>query len=347
VKVLNFPSTAGFKPFSKFFCKESVMHPAKANLYLLYYLIKRYTKPGDVILDPMAGTYSSCIIASLLNRHSIGVDIEEKFYRWGLKNKELLEKAGEARGEMVILKGDARRLSEILKKKVDKILTSPPYSAILSRGEGPGATSIMNPSGYRLSSQSRYSERGENIGNLPHGSIDTIITSPPYADAIITSPPYLRSAERGGGINRQRVGDVEIGCSTLGRTVEHPEAIDNLKEYGVDAIRKNIGNLKGETYLEAMLKVYKECFKVLKPNGRMILIVKDFIRNKRIVPLHEHTIMLCKKVGFKLVDHLLLKLPQRSFWRIIYERKWDEEKEGRPCPKIEYEHILVFVKGNS
>ena len=40
VKELRFPSSAGFKPFQRFFCEESVAHPAKANLYLLYFLIK-------------------------------------------------------------------------------------------------------------------------------------------------------------------------------------------------------------------------------------------------------------------------------------------------------------------
>jgi len=127
VKELRFLDTAGFRPFSKYFCSESVMHPAKANLFLLYYLIKRYTKEEETILDCMAGTYSTCIIASLLGRPSIGVEYEQKFYEWGLKNKELLEKSGNGKAPITILKGDSRFLSKILQEKCDNALFSQPY----------------------------------------------------------------------------------------------------------------------------------------------------------------------------------------------------------------------------
>ena len=53
VKELRFPSSAGFRPFQRFFCEEAVAHPAKANLYLLYFLVKDYTKEGDVVADIM------------------------------------------------------------------------------------------------------------------------------------------------------------------------------------------------------------------------------------------------------------------------------------------------------
>jgi len=253
---LRFPDTAGFKPFRRYFTDESITHPAKANLLLLYYLIKNYTKPGDVILDPMAGTGSTNIIASLLGRHSIYVDIEEKFKKMAEENKRLLEKRGRAKGWIRVLCGDARKLSKLLREvnailtsppyeryetyvpskenignlpigDIDTVITSPPYATTLSNGEGPGATSVKKPSGHRLSSQPKYSNSKENIANLPLGDVDTIITS----------PPYLKSAEVGAGINRQRPGDVKIGCATVGRAIEHPEAIDNLKAYGkVDTV---------------------------------------------------------------------------------------------------------------
>ncbi|KKK49908.1 hypothetical protein LCGC14_3130350, partial [marine sediment metagenome] len=52
-----------------------------------------------------------------------------------------------------------------------------------------------------------------------------------------------------------------------------------------------------------------------------------------------------KEVGFILEDHWYFKVPIKSFWKILYEQKWDEEKEGRPCPLIDYEDVLVFRKG--
>jgi hypothetical protein len=40
----------------------------------------------DVILDPMAGTSSTGIIASLLGRHSVCVELEQKFCEWSRRN---------------------------------------------------------------------------------------------------------------------------------------------------------------------------------------------------------------------------------------------------------------------
>ncbi|MFQ6095535.1 MAG: DNA methyltransferase [Candidatus Bathyarchaeia archaeon] len=82
VEELVFPASPGFGGFKLFFGEASVAHPAKANIYLLYYLIKKYTGKGEIVFDPMAGTGSTGILASYLGRHSILVELEEKFYRW-------------------------------------------------------------------------------------------------------------------------------------------------------------------------------------------------------------------------------------------------------------------------
>ena len=112
---------------------------------------------------------------------------------------------------------------------------------------------------------------------------------------------------------------------------------------GKNGGKKNTQVKDKESYLTAMERVYKGCFEVLKPQGRMIIIIKNFIRNKKLVPLSEHTIRLCQSIGFSFEDHLLFKLPQTSFWRVLERKKW--EKEGREYPEdLSYEHILVFRK---
>jgi len=108
------------------------------------------------------------------------------------------------------------------------------------------------------------------------------------------------------------------------------------REYSPDI--NNIGNLKGETYLEAMLQVYRQCHKVLKPRGLMILVIKNFIRDKQIVRLDGDTIKLCEKAGFSFVERHYRKLPAQSFWRVIYYQKYPDVE------KIEHEDILVFER---
>jgi len=95
----------------KYFTESSIQHPAKANLAMLHFLISKYTKEGDVVLDPMSGTASTIVLANLLNRHGIAVDLEEKFCRWGDQNIKKVE----SKAIGVQVKGDSRKLSSLFK----------------------------------------------------------------------------------------------------------------------------------------------------------------------------------------------------------------------------------------
>jgi hypothetical protein len=99
-----------------------------------------------------------------------------------------------------------------------------------------------------------------------------------------------------------------------------------------------IGNLKSESYLSAMLQVYQQCFRVLKNGGLLVLVTKNFIRNKKIVPLDEDTIKLCEQAGFTFIERHYRRLTAQSFWRIIYQQKYPD------APVIDREDILVFRK---
>jgi ubiquinone/menaquinone biosynthesis C-methylase UbiE len=87
-----------------------------------------------------------------------------------------------------------------------------------------------------------------------------------------------------------------------------------------------------------MLKVYSEMWKVLKPGGLAIIVIKPFIRKKKVVDLPYHTWLLLKKVGFKLVKLYKLRLKNVSFWRVLYEKKYPS------VPKLRHEYILVCKK---
>ena len=50
------------------------------------------------------------------------------------------------------------------------------------------------------------------------------------------------------------------------------------------------------------------------------------------------TIKLCETVGFKLIDRGYFDLPGKSFWKILYHRKYPDVSE------VKYEDILVFEK---
>lgn len=107
-------------------------------------LILKYTGEGDVVLDPMVGSGTTCIEALLLGRNCIGVDLNYNAVMLTHHRLYYLVKALESRGEGVhghsgrawyrIYHGDARRLDKIRDDSVDLVATHPPYLNIVRYG---------------------------------------------------------------------------------------------------------------------------------------------------------------------------------------------------------------------
>jgi DNA modification methylase len=55
-------------------------HPTQKPDTLYAWLIERYSKEGDTILDPTAGSFASVFTAKTLGRHGIGIEKDEAFY---------------------------------------------------------------------------------------------------------------------------------------------------------------------------------------------------------------------------------------------------------------------------
>ena len=428
----------------QFFVPDSFAHPAKMDAQLLIKIVEEYTQAGETILDPMAGS-GTTMLACTLGRSCVLVELEEKFCKMMRDNWEEVKmrpQLGYAMGDCQIIRGDARQLEGLL---VDKIVTSPPYTNRMDGGNK-GDDAGMRPYTDEPRDTWRTQRDQHNIGNLPYGQIDKIVTSPPYeeamgkkhhspradklaqeksnpvtytdrVDSIITSPPYAETqqiadtsfvtemrkqhgAHWGMKSNEQRVNPDNLDnignllYGVIDKIITSPpyegsEARDRSKEdwwdeerekkysggsvkiakgYQADSIitsppyeeihqggtdphpelgqlgtrysnsSGNIGNLKSDTYLQAMLQVYQQCHQVLKPSGLMILVTKNFIRNKRVVRLDTDTIKLCEQAGFSYVERHQRKLPSQSFWRVIYHQKHPEVEQ------INYEDILVFRK---
>ena len=163
------------------YTEESIRHPAKMELNMCREIIKRYSKSGDLILDPMAGIGSTIIEGMILNRNVIGIEYEEKFVDMAKNNIEKTSKSLKFMknlGKGQVIKGDSRELSKLV-KSVDKIFFSPPFADQISKGTDP--EKFGNKGNWRV--DEGYSDDKENIGNLKPGDIDSIITSPPFEDS--------------------------------------------------------------------------------------------------------------------------------------------------------------------
>ena len=59
--------------------KEQRFHPTQKPLPVLIWILKRYSLPTDLILDPFMGYGTTLIAAERLGRSSIGIDISKKY----------------------------------------------------------------------------------------------------------------------------------------------------------------------------------------------------------------------------------------------------------------------------
>ena len=229
------------------------------SLPLQIWLIEHYSKPGDIILDPMCGS-GTILAACSLSRNVIAVELEKKFVEMTEGNwkrvQEVGPELGHSMGWAIIRRGDARQLAGVL---ADVVIFSPPYSDVIRRGNpgGPGA-----------------SGKGK----------------PPSCLACYSEDP------------------------------------------------SNIGNTKGDNYMRSMRIVYRNCWRALKPNGLMILVVKPFIRNQQVIHLERDTQKLCESVGFTFLEEHYRRLTHMSFWLTLYYRKHPKVE------RVDKEFILVFRK---
>lgn len=60
-------------------------HPTQKPIELLKRIILASSNPGDVVLDPFSGTFTTSFVAQKYNRFSRGVEIEEAYLKIGLR----------------------------------------------------------------------------------------------------------------------------------------------------------------------------------------------------------------------------------------------------------------------
>jgi hypothetical protein len=109
---------------------DSVAHPAKMLPAVAAHAIATYTRPGELVLDPMCGIGTTLVEAVRADRTAVGVEYETRWARLAGSNLALATSDGNhAKGS--VIRGDARQITCLLpaamRGKVALILTSPPY----------------------------------------------------------------------------------------------------------------------------------------------------------------------------------------------------------------------------
>jgi len=331
VSVWDFGATHPQTERSYYSCND---HPAKMRPSLARAILELYGE--SPVLDPMVGIGTTLVEAVLLGMDAMGVEYEEKFVHQANKNIEHVRKLFPNRklGRAVCFRGDARKLSLVLKKKEFRtILFSPPYwKAIKSQSSSTKeamekyANSVEHarkvggkPISKALAISSMgYSDSKENIGNID--KFGSILFSPPYEAA-------LNASKHVGGIASR---DLQLAKTGL-----------------YSRSKSNIGNVVGRTYLGEMLKVYRECYRALRSGKFMIVVVKDIQKNWKTIPLGADTIKLCQLAGFDCHDVIINKMYFPSFWVLSLAKKsqWKDAKGTQKFHALKsHEYVLVFRK---
>jgi site-specific DNA-methyltransferase (adenine-specific) len=59
--------------------KTGSEHETPKNMELIKYFVKNFSEPNDLILDPFAGSGTTCVAAKMEGRNFIGVEISKKY----------------------------------------------------------------------------------------------------------------------------------------------------------------------------------------------------------------------------------------------------------------------------
>ncbi|RMF45019.1 MAG: site-specific DNA-methyltransferase [Anaerolineae bacterium] len=114
--------------------KDVLRHPAKFPETLAQEFIEFFTKRGQVVLDPMAGTGSTLVAALRAGRHAFGIELNPHYAQIAqqvvAQERRLLGETA-ANLQTAIINGDAAQATALLQAQhippVDYVLTSPPY----------------------------------------------------------------------------------------------------------------------------------------------------------------------------------------------------------------------------
>jgi len=156
-----------------------------------------------------------------------------------------------------------------------------------------------------------------DAANLPiaSGRVDLIVSSPPYFD--VFSDWDIKSNYL---VNDDKLNEHGIAYGV------HPQQIANIHIY--------------ENYLRMMRSIYAEAKRVLRPGGKLVLVLKNVIRGGRTVPVVDDNVSLVMAVGgFRLIERFDVPARGTQF------RNIQQVKLGQAAP--ESEPVLVFEKSDN
>jgi modification methylase len=291
----------------------SQLHPARMWPDLAAHAIDFYSRPGDLVLDPLCGTGTTLVEAIRAGRDAIGVELETRWAHLAGANVELARAQG-GTGRGSVIRGDATTLTALLPKalhgSVDLVLTSPPYGRTM---------------------HGRVEHR--------HGPLTR------FADTY--TPPGLPPDDQPtpDGANHPR----HSWPATATGHVGPPGPTGGTLHLGGQAGAVNLAHRGRVGLIEGIHAVLTDCATLLRPGGIAVLTARPWRRNGHLVDLPGLIVQAGIDAGLQPLercvallaavrdDHLL---PRHSFFQLSTTRR--ARRAGRPVHLICHEDVLAF-----
>jgi len=85
------PGNVWYFPRVRYRMPEYEEHPTQKPESLLERIIKASSNVNNLVLDPFAGTFTTCAVAQRLGRKTIGIEREESYIKIGLRRLKLAD----------------------------------------------------------------------------------------------------------------------------------------------------------------------------------------------------------------------------------------------------------------
>lgn len=145
--------------------KDVLLHPAKFPETLAQEFIEFFTKPGEMVLDPMAGTGSTLVAALRSHRSSRGIELSPKYSEVARQVlADEIARLGALPGDLTaeMINADAGQVDPASLPVIDYLFTSPPYWDMLHAGGGKTQKDRRNSAERDVV----YSDDPSDLGNI-------------------------------------------------------------------------------------------------------------------------------------------------------------------------------------
>ena len=85
------PGNVWYFPRVRYRMDEYEEHPSQKPEALMERIILASSNPSDIVLDPFAGTFTTCAVAKRLGRSSIGIELQKEYVKIGLRRLRIAD----------------------------------------------------------------------------------------------------------------------------------------------------------------------------------------------------------------------------------------------------------------